>query len=439
MSDETLRELERAWRESGDAQDEAAYLREALRAGRLSSLQVQTAAYLGHPAALAALDGASPPLPGAEHDESLASRWGEGFRRLALEFDPAPEAGGEEGKAPGGGDAFFADLEDRLGGRSLELDELLADARRTLARGETPPTGTLTRILYLATSKPTVEALGDEVPAIAERLLGFASYEAEVAPSPWQLGPQAKALVERFGLAILRRVFGFADSSLIFSARMLSFELERGVASSTDWSEKLDELALLHLIGADGTLRGSPPAWERALAEVREDLGYGCDERDPVYGCASVLLDPESVAEHASQVLPLEQLRLAACYALAPLLLDYGTDPLIDEPLPWDQSVDALPFTELEEGYVEPPTFPTASQSPDELRARRLELAGDPGKFWQVSYGDGLLQVRSGKIGAKGRSKRETFLSPVATLRRVEESIGKKLRKGFVEVDPVTE
>lgn len=64
MSDEALRELERAWRTSGDPSDEARLVAEALRLGRLVRERVELAAYLRHGAARVALgDGA----PAGEH------------------------------------------------------------------------------------------------------------------------------------------------------------------------------------------------------------------------------------------------------------------------------------------------------------------------------------------------------------------------------------
>lgn len=64
MTDGALRELERAWRASGQPDDEARYIAEALRAGRLVRERVELAAYLRHAPARAALgDGA----PAGEH------------------------------------------------------------------------------------------------------------------------------------------------------------------------------------------------------------------------------------------------------------------------------------------------------------------------------------------------------------------------------------
>lgn len=51
MSDERLRQLERRWRETGAAGDEAAYLRERVRVGELPRERLELAAYCGHEAA----------------------------------------------------------------------------------------------------------------------------------------------------------------------------------------------------------------------------------------------------------------------------------------------------------------------------------------------------------------------------------------------------
>lgn len=63
MSDSYLRELERRWRESGAAIDEAAYLAERVRAGDLDRDKLDLAAYLGHEPAKQALNWESYPEP----------------------------------------------------------------------------------------------------------------------------------------------------------------------------------------------------------------------------------------------------------------------------------------------------------------------------------------------------------------------------------------
>lgn len=76
MSDARLRELERAWQASGRPQDEAAYLVEAVRAGRLTQDELELAAWARHQAACHALGG---PLPGPTPEE--LSRWVVGLGR----------------------------------------------------------------------------------------------------------------------------------------------------------------------------------------------------------------------------------------------------------------------------------------------------------------------------------------------------------------------
>lgn len=92
MSDEKLRELERRWRETGAAQDEAALLRERVRVGVLPRRQLELAAYLGHPAAQEALGPSvfsEPPAvgwsvgPGLSEEEMARSD----FRALLLGLD----------------------------------------------------------------------------------------------------------------------------------------------------------------------------------------------------------------------------------------------------------------------------------------------------------------------------------------------------------------
>lgn len=60
MSDGTLRELERVWRVSRQPDDEARWIAEALRAGRLVRERVELAAYLRHAPARAALGAGAP-------------------------------------------------------------------------------------------------------------------------------------------------------------------------------------------------------------------------------------------------------------------------------------------------------------------------------------------------------------------------------------------
>lgn len=76
MSDTRLRELERTWQASGSPRDEAAYLVEAVRAGRLTQDELELAAWARHPAALHGLGG---PLPGPSPDD--LSRWVVGLAR----------------------------------------------------------------------------------------------------------------------------------------------------------------------------------------------------------------------------------------------------------------------------------------------------------------------------------------------------------------------
>ncbi|MCO5170330.1 MAG: hypothetical protein M9894_28675 [Planctomycetes bacterium] len=71
MSDARLRDLERRWRETGDPDDGAVWLRARLRAGDLDRDRLDLAAYCGHPAAQRLSDRRPP--PGDAWD------WGEGL------------------------------------------------------------------------------------------------------------------------------------------------------------------------------------------------------------------------------------------------------------------------------------------------------------------------------------------------------------------------
>lgn len=63
MGDERRRELERRFRATGAAEDEAPLLRERLRLGELSAARLELAAYLGHHAATLACSAEGLPLP----------------------------------------------------------------------------------------------------------------------------------------------------------------------------------------------------------------------------------------------------------------------------------------------------------------------------------------------------------------------------------------
>lgn len=66
MSDDRLRQLERRFRASGAAEDEAAFLLERVRVGDLDQAGLELAAYCGHQASQLATGLASPPERGLE-------------------------------------------------------------------------------------------------------------------------------------------------------------------------------------------------------------------------------------------------------------------------------------------------------------------------------------------------------------------------------------
>lgn len=87
MSDTKLRELERRVRQDASVENEGAYLRARVEAGRLELTRLQAAARLHYPPALWALDGTEPPSLGECLDtlgrEALL-RWGAALVRAAL-------------------------------------------------------------------------------------------------------------------------------------------------------------------------------------------------------------------------------------------------------------------------------------------------------------------------------------------------------------------
>jgi len=76
VSDARLRDLERAWRESGALEDELAWLGERVRAGELSEERLRLSASFGHPAALALVGVQERPLRGLPFPEGP----GHGYR-----------------------------------------------------------------------------------------------------------------------------------------------------------------------------------------------------------------------------------------------------------------------------------------------------------------------------------------------------------------------
>lgn len=89
MSDAKLRELERRWRESGAADDEAAYLLERVRVGELPRDRLDLAAHCGYTAAQMASGYARPSaaIDDAESSERSIYEWTQGlvqFGKAAL-------------------------------------------------------------------------------------------------------------------------------------------------------------------------------------------------------------------------------------------------------------------------------------------------------------------------------------------------------------------
>lgn len=91
MSDARLRELERAWRETGATADRAAWLKERVRTGALRRERLALAAHLGDEAARGALGGEAPPrlrdalllgrARGPTDARELPGRWQRRIRR----------------------------------------------------------------------------------------------------------------------------------------------------------------------------------------------------------------------------------------------------------------------------------------------------------------------------------------------------------------------
>lgn len=130
MSDEALRELERAWRTSRDPRDEARLIAEGLRLGRLARERVELVAYLRHePARLALGDGA----PAGEHvpwASWVAAVDGDGQRALVRGLVAGVRA--RRGPSDVGVTAACEVLEGWLAQPGAEHPRLLREARDAL-------------------------------------------------------------------------------------------------------------------------------------------------------------------------------------------------------------------------------------------------------------------------------------------------------------------
>jgi hypothetical protein len=80
---DTIRELERRWRETGATEDEARWLQARLRAGELDVTRVELAAYLDDPAARAVI--APPPRAWPNDPEARLRAWGKGLSDHGVE------------------------------------------------------------------------------------------------------------------------------------------------------------------------------------------------------------------------------------------------------------------------------------------------------------------------------------------------------------------
>ncbi|MCO5167605.1 MAG: hypothetical protein M9894_14755 [Planctomycetes bacterium] len=88
MSDGRLREAERRWRQSGSVDDEAAFLRERVRAGALPPTRLEVAAACGHPAAARALPAPTRGLLGRALDRVREALTGDDPWRRLRRFEP---------------------------------------------------------------------------------------------------------------------------------------------------------------------------------------------------------------------------------------------------------------------------------------------------------------------------------------------------------------
>ena len=195
MSDQRLRDLERRYRESGAPSDEADFLREAVRAGRLEERLLLIAGDLGHPAARGALD--LDPISAQEVEglgHLLRERWGQWelvniSHALARRVFPAHATGSEVGgelraalesvaawlKSPGSDSR--SELY-RLGRGNHSLEELAAWAGGPAWGVIQAAIWTLTRAPYRGSAK---SERAYQAPGLALAILGIEGYLEVVA------------------------------------------------------------------------------------------------------------------------------------------------------------------------------------------------------------------------------------------------------------------
>lgn len=116
MGDESVRELERRWRQSGDPQDEGRWLLARARAGQLAQAALETAAWLGAPGAVHAAPGAAEPPPRPQDPWAGLLRWS---ARLDELLAPTPAASHRAALAEG--ERLLLALSGPLGRTSVAL------------------------------------------------------------------------------------------------------------------------------------------------------------------------------------------------------------------------------------------------------------------------------------------------------------------------------
>lgn len=84
MTDERLRQLERCWKESGGVDEEATYLLERVRTGRLALADLRLAGYCGHAAAQLALGERLAAIPPDPRPGAQIRHWADGLERWGL-------------------------------------------------------------------------------------------------------------------------------------------------------------------------------------------------------------------------------------------------------------------------------------------------------------------------------------------------------------------
>jgi hypothetical protein len=328
VSDARLRELQKAWQETGEVSAEVAFVREALRLGHLTPVHLRAAAHLGHEVSREFLGPEDlPPEPEARESRTdIATRWASLLLELLQAFDSEEDGTGTRKRRA----RFFADLAERVAGSNSELSTKIGVAKAACLEGRAPDNADLLRILDLLTQSSVREELGD-LSVVTRRLLELADYGS--VGHAWH-DSTTRQLAARGMVAVKRLVLGAPSPQDLELARRARERLEtQRYETDSRWGSYLKGLTVLYVELADHELRDRHPEWGKWLRWTRSRVEpTGAESQVYFCACAEYLAD---VIQTASRLRDLESIQDCLADALLPLLLRRGQDPILETPLPW--------------------------------------------------------------------------------------------------------